>query len=122
MTEQCKNDVCTTRVFCGQLGRCLHVSSEGITPRQGETTVVAAGATGSAIPTRQSITDTDRLNAVFNLFGGAYAFGSPYSPTDVLRRGRDGIDDVILTNPTLLPNRRSATTRTENLYERPQRI
>jgi hypothetical protein len=60
----------------------------------------ATGQRGGALG--MSLTDTDRLNAIFTLFGGHYAF-SPFSDLPrVLRDGRRGIDELIAANPSLL--------------------
>lgn len=49
-----------------------------------------------------TLTDTDRLNALFTLFGGAYVHSAHARPWDLLREGRDGIDRLIAANPSLL--------------------
>ena len=50
----------------------------------------------------EPFTDTDRLNALFTLFGGHFAF-SPFTDiAAVMRNGRRGIDALIADNPSLL--------------------
>ena len=48
------------------------------------------------------LTDTDRINALFTLFGGAYAFEPFFRVQEHFRHGRLGLDKFILDNPSLL--------------------
>ncbi len=48
------------------------------------------------------LTDTDRINALFTLFGGAYAFEPFFRIQEKFRKGRRGLDEWIKENPSLL--------------------
>ena len=53
--------------------------------------------------TRQAtLTDTDRINALFTLFGGAFAFEPFFRVQEHFRDGRRGLDKFIRDNPSLL--------------------
>lgn len=49
-----------------------------------------------------SLSDTDRLNALFTLMGGSYAFSAFFDLNSIMRDGRRGIDELIAGNPSLL--------------------
>lgn len=48
-----------------------------------------------------ALTDTDRINALFTLFGGAFAFSPFWRIQDQFRDGRRGLDKFILENTAL---------------------
>ena len=47
------------------------------------------------------LSDTERLDALFTLLGGGYAF-PVHSLTNILKDGRSGIDRLIKENPSLV--------------------
>lgn len=48
------------------------------------------------------MTDTDRLNALFTLFGGYYAYEPHFRIQEYFRDGRKGLDKFIMDNSSLL--------------------
>jgi hypothetical protein len=50
------------------------------------------------------MTDTERLNALFTLFGGNCAFPPFFKIQELFRDGRRGLDVFIKDNPALLGN------------------
>ena len=48
------------------------------------------------------LTDTDRINALFTLMGGNYAFSPFLNLNEIFRDGRRGLDKFIAENPSLL--------------------
>lgn len=48
------------------------------------------------------LTDADRLNALFTLFGGHFAFSPFFKIQEFMKDGRRGIDKLIAQTPSLL--------------------
>lgn len=48
------------------------------------------------------LNDADRLNALFTLFGGHYAFPVTWQMSELFKDGRRGLDAFLAANPSLL--------------------
>lgn len=55
------------------------------------------------------LTDTDRLNALFTLFGGHYVFQVGFNFPGIFKDGRRGLDKFIAEHPSLLPTNQKTT-------------
>lgn len=64
---------------------------------------------GSAL--KLTLTDTERLNAIFTVLGGGYAFNAFWDLGAVLRDGRRGLDEMIAANPSLLGDEKLESKR-----------
>lgn len=56
----------------------------------------------AAPATALQISDADRLNALFTLFGGYYAFPVMWEMSALFKDGRRGLDAFLSANPSLL--------------------
>jgi hypothetical protein len=55
-----------------------------------------------AITAAHELTDKERLDALFTLFGGHYAFSPFFKVQDMMSDGRRGLDAFIAQNPSLM--------------------
>lgn len=80
-------------------------------PHEAEKLLKAEGRRLKDEKTEKALTDTERLEALFTLFGGGFAVPTWAKIGDLFKDGRAGIDRLVEDNPTLIG--REATPENE---------